>query len=158
MSEDTEPIAPLGTMFWFRPQVLKILFDRIWDYPDFPKEPNSQDGNILQAIEHIYPFVTQQAGYYTGWVLADTFAKLEITNLNFMLSELNKNVFQIYGINTHRGLINTMQSFIINGSGKKDVNRALLFLLKEKIRRSVPKRIWDFLRKIIYFLTSRRVA
>jgi rhamnosyltransferase len=150
ISQDKEPIAPLGTMFWFRPQALKILFDRDWDYSDFPKEPNAKDGTLLHAIERIYPFVTQQAGYYPAWILVDTFAKLEVTNLNFMLGELNKKLFQIYGFNTHHGLIDTMNSLIISGSAKSDVDRALKSLLITRIKRTVPKRIWDILRKIYY--------
>ncbi len=103
--EDKDPIAPLGTMFWFRPQALKILFDKDWDYSDFPQEPNPEDGTLLHAIERVYPYITQQAGYYSAWVLADSFAKIEVTNLNFMLSELNKKLFRLYGFNTHQGLI-----------------------------------------------------
>ena len=42
-----EVIAPLGTMFWFRPAALKPLFDHDWQWEDFPPEPNDIDGTIL---------------------------------------------------------------------------------------------------------------
>lgn len=151
MSPDRDPIAPLGTMFWFRPKALKLLFDQGWDYADFPKEPNAVDGTRLHAVERIYPFVAQQAGYYPAWVMADTYAKLEVTNLNFMLSELNKKAFQIYGLNSHFGLLNTMQATIINGTAYTDTNRAFNFLLKEKIKRKTPRWFWNFLKKIYHF-------
>lgn len=148
MSQEKDPIAPLGTMFWFRPKALKLLFDRGWDYADFPKEPNTQDGTLLHAIERVYPFVSQQAGYYSAWVLADTFVKLEITNMNFMLGELNKKAFKIYGFNSHYGLISTMQSTIMDGSAKTNIDTALKALLAMRLRRITPGWIWKFIRKI----------
>lgn len=36
---DREPITPLGTMFWFRPEALRALLDYPWTYEDFPQEP-----------------------------------------------------------------------------------------------------------------------
>lgn len=51
IDEKKEPIAPLGTMFWFRPRAMKLLFDRDWEYEDFPPEPNAIDGTLLHAIE-----------------------------------------------------------------------------------------------------------
>ena len=46
------PVAPLGTMFWFRARAMEKLFAREWAYEDFPAEPTGEnDGNILHAIE-----------------------------------------------------------------------------------------------------------
>ena len=86
VSENFSPVAPLGTMFWFRPKGIRKLFDYGWEYEDFPKEPNKIDGTILHAIERIYPLVMQDAGYYAAWCVTDDFASIMITNLNFMLS------------------------------------------------------------------------
>lgn len=88
-----EPIAPLGTMFWFRPQALKMLFERDWKYEDFPKEPNKLDGSILHAIERIYGYVVQQQGFYPAWVFCEKGASIEITNLNYMIRTLNDIMF-----------------------------------------------------------------
>lgn len=85
ISEDKEPIAPLGTMFWFRPKAMKLLFDQDWEYEDFPEEPNNIDGTLLHACERIYSYVVQQEGYYPAWVFSQKGAALEITNLNYMV-------------------------------------------------------------------------
>lgn len=89
-----EPIAPLGTMFWFRPAALKTLIQYNWKYDDFPKEPNDMDGTILHAVERVYPYVAQYEGYYSGWVLSDKFASIELTNLHHMLRGINLAVFE----------------------------------------------------------------
>ena len=67
-----EVIAPLGTMFWFRPAALKPLFDHDWQWEDFPPEPNDIDGTILHAIERAYGYVAQASGYFCGWLFSDS--------------------------------------------------------------------------------------
>lgn len=93
LDEKKEPIAPLGTMFWFRPKAMKLLFDQDWEYEDFPPEPNAIDGTLLHAVERIYSYVVQQEGYYPAWIFSDKGADIEITNLNYMVRNLNEVIF-----------------------------------------------------------------
>lgn len=95
IDEKKEPIAPLGTMFWFRPKAMKLLFDQDWEYKDFPPEPNEIDGTLLHAVERIYSYVVQQEGYYPAWIFSDKGAQIEITNLNYMVRGLNQAVFHM---------------------------------------------------------------
>jgi len=89
MHEECEPIAPLGGMFWFRPKAMAKLFDYGWKYEDFPPEPIEEtDGTMIHAIERIFPYVVQDAGYYPAWCFSDTGIKLELTNLSHMLRDL----------------------------------------------------------------------
>lgn len=71
MSPLKPPVAPLGTCFWFRTKAMKKMFDKKWKYSDFPKEPNKIDGTLLHAVERVYPFVIQDAGYYPAYVGTD---------------------------------------------------------------------------------------
>lgn len=87
-----EPIAPFGSVFWFRADAIKLLFDQNWTYEDFPEEPVNFDGTFLHALERIYSYVAQEAGYYSGWVLSSGFAAVEFTNYHYMLRELNKHL------------------------------------------------------------------
>lgn len=79
---DKEPVAPLGTMFVFRPKALEKLFNGYsgdgWKYNDFPKEPNGNDGTLLHAIERGYPYFVQDAGYYVSWILNNNWAQVEL--------------------------------------------------------------------------------
>lgn len=81
MSNANAPIAPLGTIFWFRTKALALLFDQNYTYEDFPVEPTRvTDGTIMHSIERIYPFAAQQAGYYSAWVMTLSYSQLNITN------------------------------------------------------------------------------
>ena len=68
---------------------MKKLYDRQWKFEDFPEEPvKKTDGTIMHAIERLYSFAVQDAGYYPAWGFCDTVASIEITNLYFMLRML----------------------------------------------------------------------
>lgn len=87
MSCDIPPITGYGSMFWFRPQALKKIFDADWKYEDFPEEPVSDDdGTLLHAFERIYPFAAQDEGFTSGWVMNSDYAALNYNNFyNLML-------------------------------------------------------------------------
>lgn len=90
MSPNCPPIAPLGSFFWFRPKAMKKLLDWKFTYEDYPEEPMKKtDGTILHAIERIYPFVVQDAGYYPAWCFSENIASIEINNLYYMLRQMN---------------------------------------------------------------------
>ena len=89
IAEGHAPVAPLGTVFWYRTKALKPLFSRKWDYTDFPEEPNKVDGTILHAIERLYPYAVQEAGYLPGRVMPDHIAALEIDNLSYYVRGYN---------------------------------------------------------------------
>lgn len=74
ISGEKSPIAPYGSVFWFRPKALEPLFAHGWQHSDFPPEPLPQDGTISHAIERIYPFVAQSAGYYPAVVMSKNYA------------------------------------------------------------------------------------
>ncbi|SEC12784.1 rhamnosyltransferase [Paenibacillus sp. GP183] len=139
-----EPIAPLGTMFWFRPKALKTLILYDWKFDDFPKEPNKTDGTILHAIERIYPYVAQHEGYYPAWVLSDSFAKIEITNLYYMLREINVQYFNKYGPTYHYHMVQNLQSnFLLDVSWKDQI--------KVKLKKYLPRPVINslkYLRKL----------
>ena len=75
------PIAPHGSCFWFRSSAVRKLFEHNWQYEDFPEEPLPIDGTISHAIERSYAYVAQDAGYYTGIVMSDQYARVEYTTL-----------------------------------------------------------------------------
>ena len=76
ISGEESPIAPFGSVFWFRPNALEPLFAHGWQHSEFPPEPLPQDGTISHAIERVYPFVAQAAGYYPAVVMSRDFAVL----------------------------------------------------------------------------------
>ena len=90
LDEEKEVVAPLGTMFWFRPNALHGLLDRQWEYTDFPPEPNAVDGTLLHFIERAYGYVPQANGFFSAYIFSQRFARVEITNLEYEVREMIK--------------------------------------------------------------------
>lgn len=76
---------------------MKKLFAFNWNYTDFPEEPNQIDGTLLHAVERIYPYVVQDAGFYPAYVQPDFLASLNLMNMTFYNRELNE-VLRTHGI------------------------------------------------------------
>lgn len=53
------PDFPAGSMFWFRPEALKKLFDNDWKLDDFPVENGQVDNTIMHVIERTFLLLTE---------------------------------------------------------------------------------------------------
>jgi len=91
IARDKYPVAPLGSVFWFRPVALAKLFGHGFGYSNFPVETVKvpTDGGISHAIERVYPFVVQDAGYYPAYVVSSGYAELEMSNLRQYVRNFN---------------------------------------------------------------------
>jgi rhamnosyltransferase len=89
---DKTPPAPFGTMFWFKPSALKKAFLAPWGYDDYPPEPHDEDGTLLHALERLYPYIVQDAGYYVGHAAPDHLASIEEDNLAYLLQTLKNDL------------------------------------------------------------------
>ena len=143
-----EPITPLGTMFWFRPEALKTLIDYPWKYEDFPQEPNGFDGTLLHAVERIYGFVVQHEGFYPAWVMHDQFASLEMTNLHFNFRELNKVLLQRYPTGN-------LQDMVIVSNQRMKFQWGKKVYVKEWLKTHMPPKLFAFCKKVYYKLRRR---
>lgn len=144
ISEDKPPVAPLGTMFWFRPAALKPLYAKDWEYEDFPPEPNKNDGTLLHAIERIYPYAVQEAGYYPAIGMTDKFAAIEYGNLRFYMRGYNQTLVK-YGVGPYYNqMVDCVdRTFAQRGSLKA----ALRFQIKQTVKKVLPKKMYTFLKK-----------
>ena len=136
-------MAPLGTSFWFRKEALKILFEAGLTYNDFPEEPTgSNDGNIMHAIERLYPFVAQQSGYYCAWGLSDKYSKMEITNLYKMFRDVNQTLFWNYGVDYRHMLLHKISITKQQLDRKNAPARKVKDLVRKIIGNTLYESLW----------------
>lgn len=115
--QNTFPPITLGTMFWAKTDALKGLLYRDWKYEDFEQEPLAEDGTISHAIERILPFVAQDAGYDTGWVMTDRYAAeqfeyhIDVLNMVFRFFERIHKVTHISGVRKLLGITEKIYGF-----------------------------------------------
>lgn len=133
ISKEVAPIAPLGTMFWFRPEGMKKLFDVDWEYSDFPLEPNKIDGTLLHGIERIYGLVEQDSGYYTAYGYTDYFASIFATNHNYMLSRMAESLYENDIVGAFVPSFHKMSNCIKASSNLKELGKSIVKLYPEYI-------------------------
>jgi lipopolysaccharide biosynthesis protein len=86
--DDHTPVAPYGTMYWFRCAALKPMFEHEWKWEDYNEEPNHVDGGLAHIQERLIAYVAQSAGYRTETVLATHMAGRYYAKLEYKLQLL----------------------------------------------------------------------
>ena len=104
VSGEKMPLAPFGSVFWFRVRALEPLFTKGgaggWQHDDFPPEPLPQDGTISHAIERVYPFVAQGAGYYPAEVMSADFAVARLDAMQAYAAGLIRPLARVFDCTT----------------------------------------------------------
>lgn len=104
-----KPPITIGTVFWARSVALKKLFEKEWRYEDFVEEPLPVDGTVSHAIERIFAYVAQDAGYDTGQVMTENYASERIQDLQDIMMEAFKRLNISMGISSREELKNYEQ-------------------------------------------------
>ena len=133
-----EPIAPLGSMFWFRPQALKPLFDHDWQWEEFPPEPCPIDGTLMHAIERSHGYVAQGSGYFCGWLFSDSFARIELTNLSFYVRDLTSAVGDRFGRGSEMQMVGMVRDNRTTQQRVKDGAKEQIKGVKRRVGPWVP--------------------
>ena len=108
---EESPIAPYGSVFWFRPKALAPLFDHGWQHTDFPPEPLPQDGTISHAIERVYPFVAQAAGYYPAVVMSRDYAVIRNDTMQAYATGMIRPLARVFDCTTFWGASSAAAGF-----------------------------------------------
>lgn len=148
ISSDYPPVAPYGTMFWFRSEAMKPLYKKDWGYEDFPQEPNELDDTILHAIERIYPYVVQQSGYYPGIVMTDSFAGIEYGNLKYYVREYNKVLMDHNIEDYHQNMCSNLNKQLDMMENYDSLKRVLKRRFKNRAKAILPNKMLNRLKKL----------
>ena len=81
ISKQKPPVSAIGSVFWFRPEALRPLFEREWKIENFAAEPMPGDGTISNAIERAHGLIAQSQGYYTSIIMNSVYAEQEVTRM-----------------------------------------------------------------------------
>lgn len=97
INEKMAPLAPFGGSFWMRGDVFQRLIEI--------EVPEDEDV-FMMAL----PFLVQSFRAYTGVAYNDAYASVEITNQDYMLRENNKVLFEKYGANYQKVVVERIYS------------------------------------------------
>lgn len=77
------PLAPNGTMYWFRPDALRDFTAREWDWTDYSAEPGHTDGGLAHVQERLLAYAAMNAGYHVRTVMNRDWAGINYTFLEY---------------------------------------------------------------------------
>jgi rhamnosyltransferase len=86
--DDSTPMAPYGTMFWFRPEAIKKISTYPFKWSDFDPEPNHMDGSLAHVLERLLGYSVMSDGYHMRCVINTYQASVNYTKLEYKLQRL----------------------------------------------------------------------
>lgn len=101
-----KPVVTLGTVFWGKTKILNKLLSKKWNYEDFPDEPMPLDGTVSHGLERVLAYAAQDAGYHTGIIMCDSYAKTLYIKIQDMMTETYQNLRENFGIEQFDQLMN----------------------------------------------------
>ena len=93
-----KPVVTLGTVFWGKTKILYKILSKKWKYEDFPDEPMPLDGTVSHGLERILAYAAQDAGFETGIVMCDSYARTLYIKIQDMMMETYRNLSENFYI------------------------------------------------------------
>ncbi len=82
------PLAPLGTMYWFRPDAVQKMFEWPWQWEDYNPEPRHIDGGLAHVQERLICYVCVDRGYRVLMAMTPEHAGRNYAKLEYKLQLL----------------------------------------------------------------------
>ena len=79
------PVAPYGTMFWFRMAALRPMFEWPWDWSDYNAEPHHVDGGLAHVQERMIGYAVQARGFRVLSVMSPELAARNYARLEYKM-------------------------------------------------------------------------
>jgi rhamnosyltransferase len=115
--DDATPMAPYGTMFWFRPEAIKKISTYPFKWTDFPPEPNHTDGGLAHVLERLLGYSVMSEGYHIRCAINTELASINYTKLEYKLQRLgsmlpNGNIqYQMQWLGIAKDLSNRVENY-----------------------------------------------
>lgn len=104
--DKSKPPITIGTVLWFKSKALEKLFAYPWEYIDFDDEQLKNSNYLSYAIERIFAYVAQDAGYLTGEIMTAAYAEKQSLFLQYSLTEIFRNMNPYFPFPTLRSVGN----------------------------------------------------
>ena len=87
--DKTTPLAPYGSMFWFRPRALRRMAAREWRHEEFPAAGEYEDGSLSHVVERLMAYCALNDGHYVRCVMNTEWAAINYTFLEYKLQAVS---------------------------------------------------------------------
>lgn len=87
--DDVSPLAPFGSMYFARPEALRLLVEHDWRYADFGGVEQYRDGGLAHVLERMPSYAAGELGYHTRTAATTDYMAISHTALEFKLDEIS---------------------------------------------------------------------
>lgn len=87
--DDTSPLAPFGSMYFARPEALRLLVEQEWTYADFGGSDAYVDGGLAHVLERLPSYVAGELGYHTRTIANAEYFAASHTVLDYNLDQMS---------------------------------------------------------------------
>ncbi len=85
--DDTSPLAPYGSMFFARPDALRILVEHEWRYEDFAGQYD--DGGLAHVLERMPVYAAGERGFHARTIANRDYFATSYTALDMNLDQMS---------------------------------------------------------------------
>jgi len=142
------PIATYGSMYWFRPESLRKLFEHNWSWNDFD-EKHYGDGDLPHVLERLITYCAQDAGFLSRCIMTPKQVSKNYVKLEYKLQALSS----CFSTGSLREQMQVMQ--ISKATQITYITTGVLMSLKRSIMFRYP-RLGSGLRKLYRWASSKR--
>ena len=90
--DEISPLAPFGSMYFARPQALRLLVEHPWTYDDFGGAEAYQDGGLAHILERMPSYAAGERGFHTRTIANAEYFAMSHTALDYNLDQMSETV------------------------------------------------------------------
>lgn len=87
--DDVSPLAPYGSMYFARPEALRLLVEHPWSYEDFGGAEAYLDGGLAHILERMPSYAAGELGFHTRTIATAEYLSTSYSALSYNLDQLS---------------------------------------------------------------------
>ena len=87
--DDVSPLAPFGSMFFARPEALRLLVEREWTYEEFGGAEAYVDGGLAHVLERMPVYAAAELGYHSMTIATPEYLSKSYTAWDYNLDQMS---------------------------------------------------------------------
>lgn len=90
--DEVSPLAPFGSMYFARPEALRLLVGHDWTYEDFGGAEAYQDGGLAHILERMPSYAAGELGFHTRTIANAEYMAMSYTALDYNLDQMSETI------------------------------------------------------------------
>ena len=87
--DEVSPLAPFGSMFFARPQALRLLVEREWTYDEFGGAEAYVDGGLAHVLERMPVYAAGELGFHSMTIATPAYLAKSYTAFDYNLDQMS---------------------------------------------------------------------